>query len=93
MKRTLCEAFDRWKCALIEQDLQTTQAARHRAHARVTSMEDLIAEHPRRTSRASASSWRCTSILAASIPRRQTVLSNKSCQHTRIAFAFSVVTP
>ena len=68
----ICEAFDRWKCALIEQDLQTTQAARHRAHARVTSMEDLIAEHPRRTSRASASSWRCTSILAASIPRRQT---------------------
>jgi hypothetical protein len=46
MKRTLCEAFDRWKCALIEQDLQTTQAARHRAHARVTSMEDLIAETP-----------------------------------------------
>jgi hypothetical protein len=46
MKRTLCEAFDRWKCALIEQDQQATQAARHRAHARVTSMEDLIAETP-----------------------------------------------
>ena len=46
MKRTLCEAFDRWKCALIDQDKQTTQAARHRAHARVTSMEDLIAETP-----------------------------------------------
>jgi hypothetical protein len=32
--------------ALIDQDKQTTQAARHRAHARVTSMEDLIAETP-----------------------------------------------
>lgn len=27
-------------------DKQTTKAARHRAHARVTSMEDLIAETP-----------------------------------------------
>ena len=43
---TLREAFDRWKGALIEQDKQTTQAARHRAHARVTNMEDLIAETP-----------------------------------------------
>ena len=32
--------------ALIDQDKQTTKAARHRAHARVTSMEDLIAETP-----------------------------------------------
>jgi hypothetical protein len=46
MKRTLREAFDRWKDALIDQDKETTQAARHRAHARVTSMEDLIAETP-----------------------------------------------
>ena len=46
MKRTICEAFDRWKAALIDQDKQTTRAARHRAHARVTSMEDLIAETP-----------------------------------------------
>src|SRR6476661_7764390 len=46
MKRTLRDAFDRWKDALIDQDKQTTQAARHRAHARVTSMEDLIAETP-----------------------------------------------
>ena len=46
MKRTICEAFDRWKGALIDQDKQTTRAARHRAHARVTSMEDLIAETP-----------------------------------------------
>jgi hypothetical protein len=46
MKRTLSEAFDRWKAALIEQDKQSTQTARHRAHARVTSMEDLIAETP-----------------------------------------------
>jgi len=45
-KRTIIEAFDRWKGALIDQDKQTTQAARHRAHARVTSMEDLIAETP-----------------------------------------------
>jgi hypothetical protein len=43
---TIREAFDRWKGALIEQDKQTTRAARHRAHARVTSMEDLIAETP-----------------------------------------------
>jgi hypothetical protein len=46
MNRTLRDAFDRWKDALIDQDKQTTQAARHRAHARVTSMEDLIAETP-----------------------------------------------
>jgi hypothetical protein len=46
MKRTIRDAFDRWKDALIDQDKQTTQAARHRAHARVTSMEDLIAETP-----------------------------------------------
>jgi hypothetical protein len=45
-KRTMSEAFDRWKGALIDQDKQTTRAARHRAHARVTSMEDLIAETP-----------------------------------------------
>ena len=44
MKRTICEAFDRWKGALIDQDKQTTRAARHRAHERVTSMEVLIAE-------------------------------------------------
>jgi hypothetical protein len=46
MIKTICEAFDRWKCALVNQDKQTTPAARHRAHARVTSMEDLIAETP-----------------------------------------------
>jgi hypothetical protein len=46
MKRTILEAFERWKSALIDQDNQTTRAARHRAHARVTSMEDLIAETP-----------------------------------------------
>jgi hypothetical protein len=43
---TIREAFDRWKGALVDQDKQTTRAARHRAHARVTSMEDLIAETP-----------------------------------------------
>src|SRR5215468_3635172 len=45
-KRTMSDAFDRWKGALIDQDKQTTKTARHRAHARVTSMEDLIAETP-----------------------------------------------
>ena len=43
---TIREAFDRWKGALVDQAKQTTRAARHRAHARVTSMEDLIAETP-----------------------------------------------
>ena len=43
---TIREAFDRWKGALVDQSKQTTPAARHRAHARVTSMEDLIAETP-----------------------------------------------
>ena len=46
MKRILRDAFERWKDALVDQNKQTTQAARHRAHARVTSMEDLIAETP-----------------------------------------------
>ena len=43
---TMRDAFGRWKGALIDQAKQTTRAARHRAHARVTSMEDLIAETP-----------------------------------------------
>ena len=43
---TIREAFNRWKGALVDQAKQTTPAARHRAHARVTSMEDLIAETP-----------------------------------------------
>jgi hypothetical protein len=38
MKRTLRDAFDRWKDALFDQDKQTTKTARHRAHACVTSM-------------------------------------------------------
>jgi len=46
MKRTILEAFERWKSALVDLDKQTNQAARHSAHARVTSMEDLIAETP-----------------------------------------------
>jgi hypothetical protein len=46
MKRMLRDAFDRWKDALVDQNKQTTQAARRRAHARVTNMEDLIAETP-----------------------------------------------
>ena len=43
---TMHDAFGRWKVALVDQAKQTTRAARHRAHARVTSMEDLIAETP-----------------------------------------------
>ena len=43
---TMRDAFGRWKGALVDQAKQTTRAARHRAHARVTSMEDLIAETP-----------------------------------------------
>ena len=35
MKRTLRDAFDRWKDALIDQDKHTTPTARHRSHARV----------------------------------------------------------
>jgi hypothetical protein len=57
---TIREAFERWKGALVDQSKQMTRAARHRAHARVTSMENLIAETPANTSRASASNWRCT---------------------------------
>ena len=41
MKRMLLDAFERWKDALVDQNKQSTQPARHRAHARVTSMEDL----------------------------------------------------
>ena len=81
MIKTIREAFDRWKGALVDQDKQTTPAARHRAHARVTSMEALIAETPADDIEG-----------AASIPRRRTARSNKFCQPTRIAFAFSVVT-
>ena len=46
MKCTILDAFDRWKGALIDHGKQTNQSARHRAHARATSMEDLIAETP-----------------------------------------------
>ena len=59
---TIREAFDRWKGALVDQSKQTTPAARHRAHARVTSMVDLIADTPADAKRVSASSLRCTSI-------------------------------
>jgi hypothetical protein len=46
MISTIREAFDRWKGALLEQDKQMSKGTRHRAHARVTSMEALIAETP-----------------------------------------------
>ena len=43
---TMRDAFGRWKGALVDQAKQTTRAARHRAHARVSRIEDLIAETP-----------------------------------------------
>ena len=84
MKRTLRDAFDRWKDALIDQDKQTTQAARHRAHARVTSMEDLIAETP-------ADDIEGIGIKLALYVYMSGV-ENKSCQLTKTAVGFSVVT-
>ena len=68
MKRTLRDAFDRWKDALIDQDKQTTQAARHRAHARVTSMEDLIAETPTDDIEGIGIKLRCTFITSGVDP-------------------------
>ena len=61
MIKTIREAFDRWKGALVDQDKQTIPAARHRAHARVTSMEALIAETPADDIEGVASSRRYTS--------------------------------
>jgi hypothetical protein len=89
---TMRDAFGRWKGALVDQAKQTTRAARHRAHARVTSMEDLIAETPADDMEGVGIKLALTSILAASIPRRQTVPPNKSCRPIKIAFAFSVAT-
>ena len=93
MKRTLRDAFDRWKDALIDQDKQMTQAARHRAHARVTSMEDLIAETPADDIEGIGIKLALYVYMSGVDPEPQTVPSNKSCQRTRIAFAFSVATP
>ena len=70
---TMRDAFGRWKGALVDQAKQTTRAARHRAHARVTSMEDLIAETPADDMEGVGIKLALTSILAASIPRRQTL--------------------
>ena len=42
---TLRDAFDRWKGALMDQDEPKLRGHRHRAHARVTIMEDLIRRH------------------------------------------------
>ena len=58
MIKTIREAFDRWKGALVDQNKQTTPAARHRAHARVTSMEVLIAEDGRQRGRTSLSAYK-----------------------------------
>ena len=89
---TMRDAFGRWKGALVDQAKQTTRAARHRADAHVTSMEDLIAETPADDMEGVGIKLALTSILAASIPRPQTAPSNKCCQPTRIAFALSVAT-
>ena len=90
---TLRDAFDRWKGALVDQAKQTTRAARHRAHARVTSMEDLIAETPADDIEGLGIKLALYVYMSGVDPERQTVPSNKSCQHTRIAFAFSVCDP
>jgi hypothetical protein len=92
MKRTLRDAFDRWKDALIDQDKQTTQTARHRAHARVTSMEDLIAETPADEIEGIGIKLALYIYMSGVDPKRQTARSNKSCQPTKIAFRFSTVT-
>jgi hypothetical protein len=92
MKRTILEAFERWKSALIDQDEQTTQAARHRAHARVTSMEDLIAETPADDLEGVGIKLALYVYMSGVDPEMRTVPSNKSCQLTKTAVGFSVVT-
>jgi hypothetical protein len=87
------EAFNRWKGALVDQAKQTTPAARHRAHARVTSMEDLIAETPADDIEGVGIKLALYVYMSGVDPETETVPSNKSCQPARIAFAFSVVTP
>ena len=89
---TLRDAFDRWKGALVDQAKQTTRAARHRAHARVTSMEDLIAETPADDIEGLGIKLALYVYMSGVDPERQIVPSNKSCQPTRIAFVFWVVT-
>ena len=89
---TLRDAFERWKGALIDQDKQTTKAARHRAHARVTSMEDLIAETPADDIEGLGIKLALYVYMSGVDPEKQIVPSNKSCQPIRIAFVFSVVT-
>jgi hypothetical protein len=91
LKRTILEAFERWKSALIDQDKQTTRAARHRAHARVTSMEDLIAETSADIEGIGIK-LALYVYMSGVILRRQTARSNKSCQPTRIAFVSSAAT-
>ena len=89
---TMRDAFGRWKGALVDQAKQTTRAARHRAHARVTSMEDLIAETPADDMEAVGIKLALYVYISGVDPRRQTVPSNKSCRPIKIAFAFSVAT-
>ena len=92
MIKTIREAFDRWKRALVDQNKQTTPAARHRAHARVTSMEVLIAETPADDMEGVGIKLALYVYMSGVIPRRPTARSNKSCRPTRTASALSVVT-
>ena len=92
MIKTIREAFDRWKGALVDQNKQTTPAARHRAHARVTSMEVLIAETPADDMEGVGIKLALYVYMSGVDPRRQTARSNKSCRPTRTASALSVVT-
>jgi hypothetical protein len=98
MKRMLRDAFERWKDALVDQNKQTTQAARHRAHARVTSMEDLIAETPADDIEGVGIKLALFVYMSgvdpetadSAVEQVQTAPLNKCCQPTRIVFALSV---
>jgi hypothetical protein len=90
MKRMLLDAFERWKDALVDQNKQTTQPARHRAHARVTSMEDLIAEIPADDIEGIGIKLALYVYMSGVDP--ETADSAVDCQPTRIVFAFLVAT-
>ena len=89
---TMRDAFRRWKGALVDQAKQTTRAARHRAHARVTSMEDLIAETPADDMEAVGIKLALYVYISGVDPETADMPSNKSCRPIKIAFAFSVAT-
>jgi hypothetical protein len=85
MKGTLRDAFARWKDALIDQDKETTKTARHRAHARVTSMEDLISETPADDVEGVGIKLALYVYMSGVDPETAEAPSNRSCQPTRIA--------